>query len=83
MDVRVALPATVTGELLDNWSKVGKVKQYKESARFCIVDNKEMLLFLTDDTKVHKSYDCAVWVEAAQFVDYFASLFDAQWKQGK
>ena len=83
VDVRIGLSSTVGSELTDSWSKVGKVKQYKESARFCIVDNKEMLLFLTDDTKVHKSYDCAVWVEATQFVDYFASLFDAQWKQGK
>ena len=80
VDVRVALPSSVSGELLENWSRVAKVRPYKDNARFCIVDNKEMLLFLTDDTKVHKSYDCAVWVEAPHFVEYFGSLFEKEWK---
>lgn len=84
VDVRVAAP-TLSKEALEQYSKFAKVKQYKagSNARFCIVDNKEMLLFLTDDEKVHKGYDCAVWVEAPQFVDYFASLFEKEWKGTK
>ncbi len=82
LDVKISLPQNTSKEALDNWSKVAKVKQYKGSAaRFAIVDNKDLLLFLTDDQNVHKSYDCAVWVEAPQFVDYFADLFEKQWKQ--
>jgi len=82
VEVRVVAPPNASKEVLDGFSKFAKVKQYKPqtNARFCIVDNKEMLLFLTDDEKVHKGYDCAVWVEAPQFVDYFASLFDKEWK---
>lgn len=84
VDVRVSLPGNASKEILAGFGKVAKVKQYKDGqARFCIVDGKEMLLFLTDDQNVHKSYDCAVWVEAPQFVEYFASLFDREWKQGK
>ena len=48
-----------------------------------MVDGKDLLLFLTDDLKVHKSYDCAVWVEAPYFVDYFGKLFDMEWKANK
>jgi hypothetical protein len=49
------------------------------NARFCLVDNKEILMFLTDDAKVHKSYDSSVWVDAPHFVNYFTTLFDKEW----
>tara|TARA_Y100000310_G_scaffold332013_1_gene406718 strand:+ start:273 stop:1055 length:783 start_codon:yes stop_codon:yes gene_type:complete len=79
VDVRVSLPVNASKTVVENLSKVAKVSQHKgNAARFCIVDNKEMLMFLTDDLKVHKSYDCAVWVEAPHFVSYFASLFESQ-----
>ncbi len=82
VDVKVSVPAVTNKEIVGNYSKIAKVKQHKgQSARFCIIDNKEMLLFLTDDQKVHKSYDCAVWVEAPYFVEYFGSLFEKEWKQ--
>lgn len=83
VEVKVGLPSTVGSETMAVWSKFAKVKPYKDSARFCLVDNKELLLFLTDDTKVHKNYDCAVWVEAPQFVEHFSSLVEKEWKAGK
>ena len=84
VDVRVTVPMNADKEIVDNFSRVAKVKQHKDAnARFCIVDDNEMLLFLTDDKKVHKSYDCAVWVEAPYFVNYFSTLFNKEWKAGK
>ncbi len=82
IDVRISVPHTATKESVDAWAQIAKVKQHKgTNARFCMVDNKELMLFLTDDEKVHKSYDCAVWIEAPYFVDYFGSMFDREWKQ--
>ncbi len=84
VEVRMVVPGNADKDMVSLTSKFAKVKAQKDGdARFCIVDGKEMLLFLTDDQKVHKSYDCAVWVEAPQFVDYFSSLFDKEWKSGK
>ncbi len=81
IDVRIVAPQNANPETVANFSEAAKIKQQKTiNARFCIVDDKEMLLFLTDDSKVHKSYDCAVWVEAPDFVNYFAFLFDKEWK---
>jgi len=80
VEVRVSLPVSVGKEVVDQWSKFAKVRQHKSNARFCVADNKDLMLFLTDDTKVHTSYDCAVWVEAPHFVDYFVSLFENEWK---
>ncbi|MBI2665692.1 hypothetical protein HYX12_03670 [Candidatus Woesearchaeota archaeon] len=81
VDVKVVMPTGTASETVNGFSSFAKVKQMKESeSRFCIIDNKDMLLFLTDDEKVHKSYDCAVWVEAPQFVNYFSTMFDKEWK---
>jgi sugar-specific transcriptional regulator TrmB len=81
VSLRILAPANADKDLLDNLSTFAKVKTHKgESARFVIIDDKEMLMFLTDDQKVHKSYDCAVWVEAPSFVEYFSALFDKEWK---
>lgn len=83
VDIKVALPGSVEKEMVDNWSELAKVKESKSAAnaRFCIVDNKDLFVFLTDDKKIHKNYDCAVWVEAPAFVEYFNSLFEREWKE--
>jgi sugar-specific transcriptional regulator TrmB len=80
--VKVAVPNNADKEMVKEYAKFATVKTMKEAgeARFCIVDNKEMMLFLTDDQRVHKSYDCAVWVEAPLFVNYFTGLFDREMK---
>ncbi len=84
ISVQIAVPPNTDKELIDNFSQFAKVKTSKNNTtRFCIVDGKDLLLFLTDDQKVHKSYDCAVWVEAPYFVEYFGRLFDQDWKASK
>lgn len=82
VNVKIAVPATADKEMVKEISKFATVKSMKEAgdARFCIVDNKEIMLFMTDDQKVHKSYDCAVWVGAPMFVNYFNTLFEREMK---
>ncbi len=83
VDVKISIPSSVGKDLVEELSKLAKVRQHKnESARFCVVDGKELMLFLTDDKNVHKSYDCAVWIEAPYFVDYLNTLFEKEWKMG-
>ena len=76
VDIKILLPSgTINKEIETELSKVAQIKQNKNNkARFCIIDGKEVLLFLTDDKGVHKSYDCAVWLDAPYFVEYFSSL---------
>lgn len=82
VDIRVSLPQAASKEAADTWATFSKVKRHTgTNARFCMVDNKELMLFLTDDEKVHRSYDCAVWIEAPYFVDYMGGLFEREWKQ--
>ena len=53
-----------------------KIKISNKIARFCMVDNKELFLFVTNDTDIHKNYDSAVWVDSPYFVEYFKSLVE-------
>ena len=84
VSVQIVVPPNADKELIETFSQFAKIKTSKNSiTRFSMVDNKDLLLFLTDDQKVHKSYDCAVWVEAPYFVEYFGKLFDNEWKANK
>ena len=77
--IKFIVPKTADSEMISLLSKVAQVKQIKDcSARFCVIDDESLFLFLTDDKKVHKSYDCAVWIEAPYFVDYFNKLVDKE-----
>ncbi len=81
IEVRVVVPQNVDNSIVEQYASFCKVKQHKDaSTRFCLIDGKELMIFLTDDQKVHKSYDCAVWVEAPYFVEYFNGLFEKEWK---
>lgn len=81
VDVKISVPADTDKELVKEISKFAAVKTNRnKNARFCIVDNKELLMFLTEDKIVHKSYDCAVWLEAPHFLDYFGDAFERDWK---
>ena len=80
--VEVKIAVQGSKDVPSDFSKFAKVKTGKENtARFCIIDNENLMLFLTDDQKTHKSYDCAVWIEAPHFVNYFNTLFSNEWKR--
>ncbi|MBT4936126.1 hypothetical protein HOL21_00615 [Candidatus Woesearchaeota archaeon] len=82
VDVRIAVPSSVSKETVAQYGTFSVLKQFKSTnARFCMIDGKEVLVFLTDDKKVHKSYDCAVWLDAPYFVDYFDKLFQNEWSK--
>jgi HTH-type transcriptional regulator, sugar sensing transcriptional regulator len=83
INIKIAVPSNADKVIVKELSKVATVKisQNKSNARFCIVDNDQLLLFLTDDQKVHRSYDSAVWIEAPHFINYFNGLFEKEMKQ--
>ena len=85
VDVRISVPTNADKEVTSNFAKIARVQQHKEGipARFCSIDGKEIFFYLTDDQKVHRSYDSAVWVEAPHFVSYFENLLDKDWKAMK
>jgi len=84
VEVKITVPPNVSKETLASYAGIAQIKKHKDaSTRFCVIDGKELLMFVTDDKKVHKSYDSAVWVDAPYFVEYFNSLFEAEWKNAQ
>ncbi len=50
------------------------------SARFCVVDGKDLLFMVMDDKDVHPSYDIGVWVNTPFFASALEGMFDLAWK---
>ncbi|MBN2052162.1 TrmB family transcriptional regulator [Candidatus Woesearchaeota archaeon] len=64
-------------EAIDELKEFAEVKNIKGfNGRFCIIDNKEIAFMLLDDTKVHPSYDTAVWVNTPIFAETVNKAFD-------
>jgi len=86
LKVRVAAQITRdnkdTADLLRKYN--AEVKNIdKVSARFCIVDGKEIMFMMMDDEKVHESYDTAVWVDTPYFASALEHMFNMTWENLK
>jgi len=49
-------------------------------ARFCIVDDKEVVFMVLDDKDVHPTYDVGIWVNTPFFASALSGIFDSVWK---
>ena len=52
----------------------------KLDARFCIVDGKELVFMLLNDSDVHQSYDIGVWINTPFFSSAMNNMFELAWK---
>ena len=82
-NVRVRIATQITKDNKDSadiLKKYATVKNMdKVSARFCIVDGKELLFMMMEDDKVHESYDTAVWVDTSYFANALEQMFNLTW----
>jgi len=80
--IRIAAPITK-----DNENAVKDVMRFAEirdnkgiNARFCIIDNKELLFMILDDEEIHPTYDVGIWVNTPFFAGALDTMFNAVWK---
>ncbi|MFH1592458.1 MAG: helix-turn-helix domain-containing protein [Candidatus Woesearchaeota archaeon] len=80
--IRIAAPITKDNErAVRDVMKFAEVRNNKNvNARFCIIDNKELLFMVLDDEDVHPTYDVGVWVNTPFFASALDNMFDACWK---
>lgn len=83
--IRVAAPITKEAkEAVKELSKVAEVKNVdKISARFCVVDGKELVFMVLDDKEVHPTYDMGIWVNTPFFAKALDGMFSLAWKDMK
>ncbi len=82
--IRIAAPLTKeASSLIKSVSPFAEVKHTDSKARFCIVDGKELIFMVLDDTEVHPTYDIGIWVNTPFFASALEDLFELAWKDMK
>ncbi|MAG50873.1 hypothetical protein CL621_04525 [archaeon] len=82
VSIRIAAPITKeNSSSIKDIMKIAEVKNLdKMDARFCIIDNKEILFMVLNDEEVHPTYDVGVWVNTPFFANTLTNLFERVWK---
>ena len=81
--VKIRIAAPITKETMPSVKDiqgVAEVRNTDAKARFCIIDGKELLFMVLDDSEVHPTYDTAIWVNTPFFASALQGLFDQSWK---
>ena len=82
--VRIAAPITkdCAGAVKDI-STAAEIRNTTANARFCIVDSKEVIFMIMNDTEVHPTYDVGIWINSPFFASALEGLYDLAWKSMK
>ena len=83
--IRIIAPINKDNEYLVR--RLGKTADVRSvdniRARFCVIDGKELLFMVNDDTKVHENYDTGIWVSSEFMGNTLMNLFEYSWSKGK
>ena len=84
VSIRVAAPLTQeSASLVKTVSPFADIRHTDTKARYCIVDGKEIIFMVMDDTEVHPTYDIGIWANTPFFASAMEGLFDLAWKEMK
>ncbi len=85
VNVRIAAP--LTKENADALRELNGLAEVRHSdnikARFCVVDGKNLVFSVLDDTDVHPTYDVGIWVNTPFFASALDNMFDLAWRDMK
>lgn len=84
--VKIRIAAPITKESLPavkDLADVAEIRHTNSKARFCVVDGKEIIFMVIDDSEVHPTYDIGIWVNTPFFANAMYVLFDLAWKEMK
>ena len=81
VEIKIAAPLTdKSKETLKKLEGIAKIKHVKEvTARFMIVDGKQMVFMLLDDKDVHPTYDLGLWVNTPFYASAMQGMFNKVW----
>ena len=84
--VKVRILANVPNEIksqVEELAKIAELRSSNTSARFCVVDGKEVVIMPMDDQIANPATDVGIWVRSNFFAATFEKLFDAAWQAAK
>lgn len=76
VNIRILAPLTTKSkEVVSDLKKIAQIQNVKgHNGRLCLIDNKELAFMLLDDSKVHPSYDMAIWVNTPLFASTLGKI---------
>ena len=80
--IRIAAPLTTkeAKAAAKELKGVADVRHTDSSARFCVVDSKELIFMILNDQEVHPTYDVGIWINTPFFANAIESLYEQHWK---
>jgi len=81
--IMIAAPIKKDTEAIKEIRKIAEIKDLNLKARFCIVDNNNLMFMLAHDSDIHPSYDVGVWVNTELFASALTQLFNMSWSTVK
>ncbi len=84
--VKVRILANLSNEImpqLEELEKFAELRNPTTSARFCVVDGREVVLMPMDDHLTNPATDVGIWVKSKFFASTFEKMFDAAWQAAK
>ncbi len=79
--IQIAAPVEKS-KIADEIKKYAEIQNVtKQTARFVIIDGKQVMFMVSDDKEVHETYDVGIWVNTPYFAQALDSMFHASWKK--
>ncbi|MBC8494646.1 TrmB family transcriptional regulator [archaeon] len=81
--VRIRIAAPLTKESMEAakaMKGIAEVRHTDKEARFTVVDGKEVVFMVMNDSEVHPTYDIGIWINTPFFSSALEDLFDLAWK---
>ncbi|MFH1771039.1 MAG: helix-turn-helix domain-containing protein, partial [archaeon] len=82
--IRIAAPLTKeSAEAAKSVKGIAEVRHTDKKARFTVVDGKEVVFMVMDDSEVHPTYDIGIWINTPFFAAALEDLFELAWTSMK
>jgi len=84
--VKIRIATNITKECKDALKSIegiAEVRHTTSKARFTVVDGKELIFMVLNDSDVHPTYDIGLWVNTPFFASALDELFTLAWKNMK
>ncbi len=79
--IKIAAPLTKDCEAaVKDLKNIAEVRNANNlNARFCVVDNKQLMFMVMHDDDVHPTYDVGIWVNTPFFATALDNMFNLAW----
>jgi HTH-type transcriptional regulator, sugar sensing transcriptional regulator len=80
--VKVRIMASINPEIVSQLAELSGIVELRQtpiSARFCVVDGKEVVIMPLDEEMSNPASDIGIWVKSKFFAAPFEKMFDSSW----